>query len=182
MAVKEENKQNKEMAFFAKSRYLRISPFKLRLVADMIRNKYIDDADSILKTCTKRGAPMILKTLKSAVSNATYSSRQSRILINVPSLKITKINIDGGPMIKRVRPSSERRPYLIRKRFAHLFIELREIPGQNKKEIKTAKEGARSKVDSKTEDIEINKVENKEQVAVKKSKQKDNVKAQEQKK
>lgn len=114
--------------FTATSRYLRISPRKLRLVADLVRGKYIDEADSILKICPKRGAPMILKTLKSAVSNGTYHSRSTKTQLDVPHLKISRIDVNEGPTIKRIRPSSERRPYLIRKRLSHLYIELRESP------------------------------------------------------
>lgn len=113
--------------FTATSRYLRISPRKLRLVAELVRGKYIDEADSILKVCPKRGAPMILKTLKSAVSNGTYHSRRAKIQLDVPHLKINRIDVNEGPTIKRIRPSSERRPYLIRKRFSHLYIELKEL-------------------------------------------------------
>lgn len=123
--IAQERKEKK--IFSATSRFNRISPRKLNLVANLVRGRYIDEADTILKAVPKRGAAMIMKTLKSAVSNATYYSRTNRINIDVPSLKIVRLQVNGGPTLKRIRPSSERRPYLIRKRFSHLYMEVQEV-------------------------------------------------------
>ncbi len=103
-------------------RYARISPRKARVVADMIRGKDVDEAFIILKFTPKKAARIIEKLLKSAVANAEASPD----IVDVDSLYISKICVDEGPMLKRIRPRAMGRAYLIRKRTSHITIELDE--------------------------------------------------------
>ncbi|MGB9668177.1 MAG: 50S ribosomal protein L22 [Thermosulfidibacteraceae bacterium] len=103
-------------------RYARISPRKARVVADLIRGKNVDEAFTILKFTPKKGARIIEKLLKSAVSNAERSPH----IVDVDSLYIKTIYVNEGPMLKRIRPRAMGRAYLIRKRTSHIYIELDE--------------------------------------------------------
>jgi large subunit ribosomal protein L22 len=112
--------------FKAKLRYARISERKMRLVTDQIRGKDVNAADSILKVSSKRAAYFHRKLIQSALANATFLAGERRADIDVNRLTVTRAEVLPGPMMKRTRPSSERRPYLIRKKFSHLLVELEE--------------------------------------------------------
>lgn len=110
-----------------KLRYARIAPRKLRYVVDLVRGKDVNTADSILKFCPKRGAPMCRKLLQSAISSTSDIADRKRIDIDVNRLYIHEIRVDSGPTkpTKRTKPGF-RRPYLIRKRFSNLIMVLKE--------------------------------------------------------
>ncbi|MHB1562709.1 MAG: 50S ribosomal protein L22 [Leptospirillum sp.] len=101
----------------AKNRYIRISPRKVRYVADAIRGKSVLEAMSILEV-TRRGATKVVqKTLKSAVANAVD------LKIATPeTLHIQEIFVDVGPVAKRIQPRAMGRAYSIKKRTSHLTI------------------------------------------------------------
>lgn len=124
------------------TRYLRISPRKLRLVIDTVRLKPVASACSILETLKKKGAPMVLKTLKSAKANAKIKKMDEN------RLYIREIKADGGPSLKRYMPRSMGRADVILKRMAHLTVVLgeRELP------VKQAKDEPKEKK-AKTFDI-----------------------------
>ncbi len=108
------------MEYRAVTRYLRISPRKLRLVADMIRGKDLDEARDILRLVPKKGARMILKTLDSAMANAQEQDA------DIDRLYVKSIYVDNGPMYKRWRAAAYGRPVMRRKRTSHLTIILAE--------------------------------------------------------
>ncbi len=112
------------------TRYLRISPRKLRLVIDTVRWKPVSSACSILETLKKKGAPMVLKTLKSARANAKVKKMDEN------RLYIQEIKADGGPSLKRYMPRSMGRADVILKRMAHLTVVLgeRELPVKQTKD------------------------------------------------
>ena len=83
------------------ARYLRISPFKARQVADLVRGKDIKEAMGILKYANKRSAPLISKVLKSAVANAEHNYD-----MDSDALYVSAIYVDEGPTIKRIKPRS----------------------------------------------------------------------------
>lgn len=126
--------------FRARLRFARISARKLRYVADLIRGRDYNSAVSILRSCPKRGAVYCRKVLDSAMENAQFLQRESdrirrkRELYPVEALRdmdfnhfyVSEIRVDPGPVIKRWRPSSQRRPTMILKRFSHLEIVLQE--------------------------------------------------------
>jgi len=101
------------------TRKVRISPFKARLVADLIRGKKVSEAFAILQECSKRPAKYILKTLKSAVANAEHNFG-----LDPERLVITEIYVNEGPTFKRFRPRAQGRAYPIRRRTSHIYIEV----------------------------------------------------------
>ena len=101
----------------AKLRFVRVSPRKARLVADLIRGKGSEEAMNIL-TFTKKGASKILsKLLKSAIANATQKKT-----IDIDRLYVKKIAVDQGPTMKRFQPRAMGRATTIRKRSSHITI------------------------------------------------------------
>ncbi len=100
-------------------KYARISPRKLRYMADLVRGKYADEALEILKYQPNRGARMLEKIILSARGNAV-----DKRATDVDELKITKLCVDGGPMIKRFRPKARGSASVIKKRMSHIRITL----------------------------------------------------------
>lgn len=97
------------------------SPKKLRLIADAIRGKSVDEALSILQFMQKGGAPTLLKLLKSAIANAGSNHE-----LRADDLYVAKITIDGGATMKRFMARARGRACRIRKRTSHAIIVLRE--------------------------------------------------------
>jgi large subunit ribosomal protein L22 len=102
-------------------RYIRISPQKARLVADLVRGLKIENALNTLRFMPKKGARILRKVLESAVANAGQNEA-----IDVDTLFIKEIQIDGGPMLKRIRPRAMGRASRILKRTSHITIVLDE--------------------------------------------------------
>lgn len=107
------------MAVLAKLRYQRLSPQKARLVADIVRGKDALTALNILRFTNKKAAPLIEKTLKSAIANAEHN-----LGLNPEELYISKILIDKGPVLKRMNPRAMGRADVIRKPLAHITVEV----------------------------------------------------------
>jgi len=107
------------MAYQATHRFARISARKVRPLADLIRGKLADDALDILKYQPHRGARMLEKVLRSALSNA-----EDRRAPNLHRLMVTDCRVDGGPMIKRMRPHARGMASIIKKRFSHIHVAL----------------------------------------------------------
>ncbi|RCK78483.1 MAG: LSU ribosomal protein L22p (L17e) [Candidatus Ozemobacter sibiricus] len=100
---------------------VRMSPRKLRLVADEIRGKTADEALAILSYMPKAGAPVLLKLLKSALANASNNHD-----LKADDLIVAKVLIDGGPTMRRYMARARGRACRIRKRTSHALIVLRE--------------------------------------------------------
>ncbi|MBN1394274.1 MAG: 50S ribosomal protein L22 [Pirellulales bacterium] len=107
------------MAYQATHRFARISAQKVRPLADMIRGKLADDALDILKYQPHRGARMLEKVLRSALSNA-----EDQRAPNLHRLAVVDCRVDGGPMFKRMRPHARGMASIIKKRFSHIHVEL----------------------------------------------------------
>jgi len=105
----------------AVAKYIRISPQKARLVADIIRGMKAGEAKLTLKFMPKKGADILLKVLDSALANAEQSQT-----IDVDTLYVKKVCIDDGPMLKRIRPRPQGRANRILKRSSHITLELDE--------------------------------------------------------
>ena len=103
------------------ARYIRISPQKARLVADVIRGKNVEDAINTLRFMPKKGARILRKIVESAVANAGQNEA-----IDVDTLYVKRVFIDGGPMLKRMRPRAMGRANRILKRTSHITIVLDE--------------------------------------------------------
>jgi len=102
-------------------RNVRISPRKLRLVADAIRGKHVDEALAILSFMPKAGAPILYKLLKSAISNASNNHD-----LKADKLYVSKIQVNGGTVLRRFMARARGRACRIRKPTSHAFIVLRE--------------------------------------------------------
>lgn len=100
---------------------IRISPQKARLIADLIRGKDVDVAINQLRFMPKKGARIIRKVLESAVANASQNDA-----IDIDTLYIKEIYVDGGPMLKRIRPRAMGRASRILKRTSHINVVLEE--------------------------------------------------------
>src|SRR3954465_3130201 len=103
-------------------RKFRESPRKVRMVADMIRGRSVDDAMSILRLQQRKAARMLTKVLGSALANATENEK-----VDTDKLVVKKIYIDGGPVEKRWMARSMGRANRIIKRTSHVTIDL-DIP------------------------------------------------------
>lgn len=103
------------------ARQIRISPQKARLVADMIRGQKVEYALNTLRFTPKKAARIIRKVVESAVANAGQNET-----IDVDTLYVKKIFIDGGPMLKRIRPRAMGRATQILKRTSHITVVLDE--------------------------------------------------------
>ena len=105
----------------AVARYLRVSPQKARLVADVVRGKPVGEALQILDAIPKKGARLMKKVVESALANADQNPN-----IDVDILYVKKVAVDQGPQLKRWRPRAMGRAYGIRHRLAHITIVLDE--------------------------------------------------------
>ncbi len=108
------------MEFTARLRYLQGSPQKVRLVADQIRGKDVQQAANILELSGKAAARPLGKLLKSAVANAENRDES----VDVDLLYVKEIFVDGGPMLKRLRPAPMGRAFRVLKRQSHITIKL----------------------------------------------------------
>ena len=86
------------MEYMARLRHLQSSPQKVRLVADLIRGKDVEEAAIILKLTKKRAAGPLEKLLKSAVANAENRDEN----VDVEDLYVKEVFVDGGPAMKRI--------------------------------------------------------------------------------
>jgi large subunit ribosomal protein L22 len=105
----------------AVARHIRISPQKARLVADVVRGLEVDKAITTLRFMPKKGARILRKVIESAVANASQSQE-----IDVDTLYVKTVFIDGGPTLKRIRPRAMGRASRILKRTSHITVVLDE--------------------------------------------------------
>ncbi len=125
------------MEAVARARFARGSARKVRRVVDLIKGKNVEEALNILSFVPKYAAKYLEKTLKSASANAI--SQEGTAKLKAEDLYIKTIFVDGGPILKRIRPASMGRAFRVRKRTNHLTIVVSdEIEGKKKKEPKVA--------------------------------------------
>jgi|RhiMetdeSRZDD1v2_1073273.scaffolds.fasta_scaffold1062079_2 large subunit ribosomal protein L22 len=105
----------------AVARFIRLSPTKARLIADLIRDKSVGEALSILQYSPQHAARRVEKVLRSAVANAEHNHQ-------VRSFEDLRVGafIDGGPVMKRIQPRAMGRAFHIRHRTSHITITLSE--------------------------------------------------------
>jgi len=108
----------------AKARYVRVAPRKVRTVIDMIRNKDLDEALSILRYTPRGAADPVAKLVNSAAANAEFNHEMNR-----GSLYIDQAYVDEGPTMKRVQPRARGRRNLILKRTSHITVIVKERKG-----------------------------------------------------
>lgn len=103
----------------AQVRYVRISPYKVREVLNLIRGEQVGVADDVLAFTERGSAPVVRKALKSAVANAENNSG-----LSADELFISACYADEGPTLKRWRPRARGRATRIRKRTCHITVEV----------------------------------------------------------
>ena len=103
-------------------KYARISSRKVKIVADLIRGKNVDEALAILKFAPKASSEILEKLLKSAIANA-----ENNHFMNRSNLVVSEIYANQGPTLKRIRPAAKGSAVRIRKRTSHITIILREM-------------------------------------------------------
>ena len=102
-------------------RYTRISARKVKIVADLIRGKNVDEALTIVKFTPKASSEILEKLLKSAIANAENNHDMKH-----ENLYVAEIYANQGPILKRIRPAAKGSAVRIRKRTSHITIVLKE--------------------------------------------------------
>ena len=100
----------------------RISARKVKIVADLIRGKKVDEALAIVKFTPKASSEVLEKLLNSAIANAENNHGMNR-----GNLVVSEIYANQGPTMKRIRPAAKGSASRIRKRTSHITIKLREV-------------------------------------------------------
>ena len=127
MGIRKRNKANilktqKNKLAVAKLRNCPISPRKMRSVADLLRGKEVGKALNILKFNPRHASKYLEKLLLSAISN--WKSKNEDQSIESSIIIVSEIRVDGGRMLKRLRPAPQGRAHRIRKRSNHVTVVL----------------------------------------------------------
>lgn len=115
------------MAFHSTHRYARISPQKVRPLADLVRGKFVDEALDILRYQPHRGARMLEGVIRTAMANAQDPEQNPGRIVDEQNLLISNAAVDKGPMFKRVRPGGRGMSFMIKKRMSHIKVEIEEV-------------------------------------------------------
>ena len=119
--IKEANKQ----IAFAKLNNCPTSPRKMRLVADLVRGQKVERALNLLRFSTKEASRKLEKLLLSAINNWEQKNAEGNVA--EAGLFVKEIRVDGGMMLKRLRPAPQGRAHRIRKRSNHVTIVLGQL-------------------------------------------------------
>ena len=103
------------------AKYVRMSPMKVGVVLDLIRDKNVNEAFAILQYTPKDAAEVINKVLKSAVANAENNNN-----LDVNRLFVAEAHVGQGPTLKRFRPHAQGRAFRINKRTSHITLVVKE--------------------------------------------------------
>ncbi len=114
----------------AKAKAIRISPRKVRLVADAIRNKSANQALTMLSVMQQRVAITLTKTIKSAIANALHNAKKDQN-VQADLLVIKSIDVNEGTPLKRFHPSTRGRVHSYKKRSSSIHIVLEQKGGKN---------------------------------------------------
>ena len=142
------------MEAIAKTKHLKGSPRKARLVIDLIRGQNVSRALAILKFTDKRAADPIAKCLNSAIANATYAAEQQNIAIDPDALWVKSCFVDMGPTKnrRRMRPAPQGRAYREQRHYCHITIQVTsEEQAKTEKELRAEAAKARKAAATKTD-------------------------------
>lgn len=131
----------------AEVNYVRISPRKVKIVIDLIRNKPVGDALAILKHTPKAASEIVEKLLLSAMANAENNHG-----MDVEKLYVAEIYSNAGPMLKRIRARAQGRAFRILKRTSHTTIILKEREAKEEVVTKVEEPKTEVKAEVKTEE------------------------------
>ena len=106
-------------------RTVRLSPQKGRLVADLIRGLPVERALEILQFSTRRAAKPVKKVLESAIANAEHN-----LGADIDELRVSDIQIDAGPMLKRFHARAKGRGVRVIKRTSHITVTVSDAPAK----------------------------------------------------
>lgn len=115
-------KEGKKQVAFAKLNNCPTSPRKMRLVADLVRGEKVEKALNILKFSQKEASNRLEKLLLSAIAN--WQAKNEDADLESAELFVKEIRVDGGTMLKRLRPAPQGRAHRIRKRSNHVTLVL----------------------------------------------------------
>ncbi len=124
-------KEERKTQYYAILHNCPTSPVKMRLVADLIRGKEVSRALGILKFTKKEAAGKLEKLLSSAIAN--YESKSGK-RADEGNLVVSRIQVDGGFTLKRIRPAPQGRAHRIRKRSNHVQLYVDTVKINNEKE------------------------------------------------
>ena len=110
----------------AKLNNYRVSAQKARLVADMIRGRQVEEALNLLDLSSKRFSRPLAKLVRSAVANAEEKNARDKAGIDIDNLYVSKIAVDEGPSMWRIRARAQGRAAWIQHRTSHVTVELQE--------------------------------------------------------
>ena len=129
----------------AQLRFLRATPRKVRLVADLIRGKGVQEAVNILHLTNKHAAKDLEKLLKSAIANAENRDEP----VDVDRLFVKEVMVDGGPTMKRFRPAPMGRGFRVLKRSSHVTVKLDTRKGESETKVVETKPAEKKAVEKK---------------------------------
>lgn len=109
------------MDYKAKHRFADVGPRKLRLFADLIRGKNVDEALQLLAFYPNRGAKLVRAVVQSAYGNATDQECP-----DPDGLVVSECRVDGAPTFKRIQPRARGTAFPIKRRMAHIIVTLSE--------------------------------------------------------
>ena len=109
--------EKREKRPYAVAKYIRVSPYKVRTVLDLIRGKSVQEAQAILENITNGGAEPTKKVLLSAVANAEHNLGMDK-----NDLYVAECFANGGTSLKRMQPVSKGRGHAILKRTSHITV------------------------------------------------------------
>jgi len=108
-------------------RTVRLSPQKGRLIADQIRGLKVERALEILSFSTRRAAKRVKKVLESAIANAEHNQGA-----DIDELRVSDIQIDAGPMLKRFHARAKGRGVRVIKRTSHITVTVSDAPAKKR--------------------------------------------------
>jgi large subunit ribosomal protein L22 len=125
---------------FARARYVRATPMKVRRVVELIKGRSAEDALAVLRYAPQAATEPVAKVLASAMANA-----ENNLDLDPETLWVSHAYVDEGPTLKRFRPRAQGRAYRIRKRTSHITVELESRPKAEpvKKAAKSRKSSAK---------------------------------------
>lgn len=108
------------MQAVARQSFVRVTPRKMRVVADIVRGKSCNEAISLLRFVPKAASPYLSKAIKAAVASAIQQAGDPKF--DPDTLRISEIRVDEGVKMKRMRPRARGRADIRRRRTSHLTV------------------------------------------------------------
>jgi large subunit ribosomal protein L22 len=119
---------------YARARFVRDSPTKVRRVIELVKGRSAADALAVLRFAPQAASEPVAKVIASAVANA-----ENNLQLDPETLWIKNAYADEGPTLKRIRPRAQGRAYRIRKRTSHITVEVESRPKADVKKAQSKK-------------------------------------------